>query len=108
MVTNNSERMDQAAFDRLREKLEPFSARKIEVARLVLVDGLTQTRAGEQHGLSKQNVSALFKRIREIRANAPDGWVLLKNIYVPPELATEILCRVEQLKHDPKFSRTRK
>lgn len=107
MAINKSERMNQEAFERLREKLEPFSARKIEVARLVLVDGLTQTQAGERHGLSKQNVSALFKRIREIRANAPDGWVLL-NIYVPPELATELLHRVERLKQDPEFSRTRK
>lgn len=97
MATKNTDRMSATEFEKFREKLTDFSMRKIEVARLILVDGLTQKEAGEQQGLSKQNVNGLIKRIREIRANAPAGWVPI-NEYVPPEMKTEILRRLDKLR----------
>lgn len=97
MATNKNDRMSETEFEEFREKLADFSVRKVETARLILVEGLTQKEAGERQGLSKQVVNALVKRIREIRAKAPTGWVQI-NEYVPPKMKIEILKRLEKLR----------
>lgn len=95
--------MSERDFEDLRKKLADFSMRKIEAAKLVLVDGLTQKKAADQQGLSKQTVNSLMRRIREIRHNAPAGWVLLSLVeYVPAEFKTEIIHRIAQLKEAEK------
>lgn len=88
MKTRGKGRMTALEFAALRPLLRNEPER-VEVARLVLVEGMTHEAAGQQYGLSRQNVSSLMVMVlrvheRFVRAQAeadaavaallPPGW----------------------------------
>ena len=74
-----------------------FKTGSFDLAKLMWVHGLSSGDAGRTLNMSKQNASALAKRLEAARAKAPKGWVQL-NVYVPPELEREIMERLEKIR----------
>lgn len=92
-----NELLTQQQFDELWPKLKRLSASSVEVARLVLVEGVAQKEAGDLHGVSKQNVSRVIKVVRKILAEAPPGWVHV-DTYAPQDMAEEFLDAIKRIK----------
>jgi len=61
----------------------------IEMVRLVLVEGQSQTDVARQYGLTRQRVSLAVKQILTVADNIPKGWVKLE-IWLPPALANKV------------------
>lgn len=73
-------RIDKREFDKLADQTNLGDAAR-EMARLVLVDGMSMPEAGKQFGTSKQRVSLAVERIRQVHQSAGtltrSGWVRL-------------------------------
>lgn len=62
--------MDKREFEALDlARTTRLSPRNREVARLILVDGVPQTEAGELHGVSRQRVSQIIATVRKVEAD---------------------------------------
>lgn len=98
-MTSDQTTLSEAEFAELCKapRFKSFKVGSLDLAKLMWVDGLSQGEAGKKLGLSRQNASALAKRLESARASAPEGWVLL-NVYVPPELEREVQERLEVIR----------
>ena len=82
-------RLTPDEFDALRPKLGRLAADTIDVARLVLVDGLAPSEAGTRSGMSKQRVYGIVQRFRAAMEVMPTRWRKVE-IWLPPELAAQV------------------
>lgn len=101
MKTENSEpRMTPAEFEQEKEKLQSLSVKTVEVARLVFVEGMTNTAAAQQVGMSRQNVHQALRRVKAKLSGYPSDWVKLENTWMPESMAAEIRKRIAELKNE--------
>lgn len=82
-------RMTQAEFDALRPKLGRMALDSIDIARLVLVDGLTQAEVATTHAMSRQRVFGILERFQKAAQAVPAGWRKVE-VWLPPELADQV------------------
>ena len=82
-------RMTQAEFDALRPNLGQITLDTIDIARLVLVDGLTQAEVATVHNMSRQRVYGILQRFAAAAQNLPTGWRRVE-VWLPPELAGQV------------------
>jgi hypothetical protein len=83
------QRMTAQEFDEQKHKLRGMSTQNNELARLVLVDGLTHTKAAEVLGMLPQNVSGAMNRIKALLEDMPADYVFLQ-AWMPKKKAAEI------------------
>lgn len=84
-----SSTMTQEAFDELRPDLGRLSVATMDVARLVLVEGMSQSDAGARFGMSRQRVYGIMQRFQAAMRILPTTWRKVE-VWLPPELAAEV------------------
>ncbi len=82
-------RLTPAEFDALRPKLGRLAVDTMDVARLVLVDGLPPSEAGERYGMSRQRVYGIEQRFKAAMETVPTRWRKVE-VWLPPELAAQV------------------
>lgn len=82
-------RMTQAEFDALRPNLGRMALDSIDIARLVLVDGMTQAEVATTHNMSRQRVFGILERFQKAAQAIPAGWRKVE-VWLPPELADQV------------------
>lgn len=82
-------------FDEAAKRLGRLSADTLKIARLVLVEGLTQTDVATQHEMSRQRVHNMVSRVLTALEDAPQGWVKFES-WVPPALVEKIESLIEK------------
>lgn len=99
-------RLSAAEFDALRPRLARLALGSVDIAREVLVDGRPAPEVAAARGLSRQRVYGILRRFDAAADSVPTGWQRVE-VWVPPELASEITARAEQarLDHDAKQRR---
>jgi hypothetical protein len=94
MTSLKYERLSLEDFEALRTRLKGFSAKSVEAARLVLVEGMNGPQAGLAVGMSKQGVEQALGRIAKARVDVPKDWVQV-DTFAPRELAEAFLRSIE-------------
>lgn len=84
-------------FEELLPKLNRKSAQSVQIARLVLVNGLSPAKVAEQLNITRQGVSRVLLEVEKIIEAVPHDWVLLSEL-MPPSLADEVRERIAQEK----------
>jgi len=82
-------RMTQAEFDALRPSLGRMALDTIDIARLVLVDGMTQAEVATTQNMSRQRVFGILERFQKAAQAIPSGWRKVE-VWLPPELADHV------------------
>ena len=82
-------RMTQAEFDALRPNLGRMALDTIDIARLVLVDGMTQAEVATTHNMSRQRVYGILQRFAAAAQSLPTGWRRVE-VWLPPKLADQV------------------
>lgn len=82
-------RMTQAEFDALRPNLGRMALDSIDIARLVLVEGMTQADVATTHNMSRQRVFGILERFQRAAQAIPTGWRKVE-VWLPPDLADEV------------------
>ena len=90
-------RMTQAEFDALRPNLGRMALDTIDIARLVLVDGLTQAEVATSHNMSRQRVYRILQRFAAAAQSVPTGWRRVE-VWLPPNLADQVEDLADQAK----------
>ena len=92
-------RMTQAEFDALRPNLGRIALDTIDIARLVLVDGMTQGEVATKHNMSRQRVYGILQRFAAAAQSVPTGWRRVE-VWLPPDLADQVetMANEERLK----------
>lgn len=67
----------------------------VEIARRVLVDGISQVDAATESGLSKQRVGAVIKAVQAAGREIPPDWEHV-DVWLPPELAAKVRRMAEE------------
>lgn len=89
-------RVSEEDFEAHRAELEKhFTPNTISLAKLVLVDGKSNTAAAEATGTSRQNVSKAVERVCARMDGHPSNWVRIDNLWAPPDLAAEFRERIQ-------------
>ena len=89
--------MSALEFDEQKHKLRTLSAQTNQLARLVLVDGLNNTKAAEMVGMSRQNVNGAMNRVKALLADMPADYVYVKE-WMPAKMATEVRAKLKAQK----------
>lgn len=76
-------------FDALRPRLGRLALNTIEIARAVLVEGMTQTEAANHHSMTRQRVYGIVQRFRAAAQEVPTGWRRVE-VWLPPEVAVQV------------------
>lgn len=92
-------RMTQAEFDALRPNFGRITADTIEVAHVVLVQGVTPADAAVRYSMSRQRIHGIIQRFRAAAQAVPTGWRRVE-IWLPPELAAEVEKMAEKARAD--------
>lgn len=74
-----------------------FTVNTINLARLVLVEGQTHTEAAKAANVSRQNVGKTVERVMARFNEFPSDWVLLKEVWAPPDLAKEFRDKINEV-----------
>lgn len=82
-------RMTQAEFDALRPNLGRMALDSIDIARLVLVVGMTQAEVATVHNMSRQRVFGILERFQKAAQCIPMGWRKVE-VWLPKELADQV------------------
>ena len=82
-------RLTADEFAALRPKLGRLAVDTIDVARLVLVDGLPPSEAGARYGMSRQRVYGIEQRFKAAMETMPTRWRKVE-VWLPPELAAQV------------------
>lgn len=85
----SSLRMTPEDFEALRPKIGRLAIDTIELARAVLVDGMTQTEAASKHGMSRQRVNGIVQRFKAAAVDVPTSWRRVE-VWLPPALAAQV------------------
>ncbi|HGA2320934.1 TPA: TrfB-related DNA-binding protein [Pseudomonas putida] len=92
-------RVSEEDFEAHRAELEKhFTSNTISLAKLVLVEGKSNTAAAEATGTSRQNVSKAVERVCARMDGHPSNWVRIDNLWAPPDLAAEFRERIQAAK----------
>ncbi|NPD70356.1 helix-turn-helix domain-containing protein (plasmid) [Lichenicola cladoniae] len=81
--------MTQDDFDALRPSLGRMTVDTMDVARLVLVAGVSQADAAGRYGMSRQRVYGIMKRFEAASQGWPTDWRKVE-VWLPPKLAAEV------------------
>jgi len=92
-------RMTPAEFDALRPVIGRMAADSIDVARRVLVDGLTQAEVATTYNMSRQRVFGILQRFQMASQSVPHGWRKVE-VWLPPELADQVEEMAERARAD--------
>jgi len=84
-----AEKMTAKEFKALMPRLKRMTVGNVEIARRVLVDGISQVEAASESGLTKQRVGALVKSVQAVALEIPADWVQVE-VWLPPELADQV------------------
>ena len=84
-------------FKSLMPRLKRMTVGNVEVARRVLVDGVSQTEAANESGLTKQRVGAVVKSVLAVSQEYPANWVQVE-VWLPPELAAQVRQMADEAK----------
>ncbi len=82
-------RMTQAEFDALRPNLGRMALDSIDIARLVLVEGLTQAEVATTHNMSRQRVFGILERFQKAAQTIPAGWRKV-DLWLPSNIADQV------------------
>ena len=96
-----TQRMTPQEFEDQENKLVNFSAKINRLARLVLVDGLTHTKAAKAVGMSPQNVNGAMNRVKAAMHDVPADYVFIQE-WMPANMAAELRTRLKALKDKAK------
>lgn len=101
MATRTTELISDEEFSKLKLRLARarFSEKSILAARLVLVEGKTNSAAAELALLSRQAVGKIIDRVLLIIREVPAGWVPV-NTFAPPDEARLFLDRVAKARSE--------
>ncbi|WP_232519365.1 TrfB-related DNA-binding protein [Caballeronia insecticola] len=76
-------------------RLKRMTVGNVEIARRVLVDGISQVDAATESGLSKQRVGAVIKAVQAAGREIPPDWEHV-DVWLPPELAAKVRRMAEE------------
>ncbi len=82
-------KMTQAEFDALRPNLGRMALDSIDIARMVLLEGMTQAEVATTHNMSRQRVFGILERFQKAAQAIPQGWRKVE-VWLPPDLANEV------------------
>ncbi len=82
-------RMTQAEFDALRPNLGRMALDTIDIARLVLVEGMTQAEVATTYNMSRQRIFGILERFQKTVQAIPRGWRKVE-VWLPLDLAAEV------------------
>jgi hypothetical protein len=82
-------------FKSLMPRLKRMTVGNVEIARRVLVDGISQVDAATESGLSKQRVGAVIKAVEAAARAIPPDWEQVE-VWLPPELAAQVRQMAEE------------
>jgi len=68
------EKLTAAEFDALRPHLGRLTMDSVEIARLVLVDGVKQSEAATRYSMSRQRIHGIMVRFAAASQAVPTGW----------------------------------
>ncbi len=83
------DRLTLDEFEAMRPLLGRMSTATIEVARVVIVDGMTQAEAAIHYGMTRQRVYGIMQRFRAMKGGLPTRWRKIE-VWLPPELAAQV------------------
>jgi hypothetical protein len=89
-------RMTQAEFDAFRPNLGRMALDSIDIARLVLVEGMTQAEVAATQNMSRQRVFGILERFQKATQAIPAGWRKVE-VWLPPELAAQVEAMTEAI-----------
>lgn len=92
----NSTRMSAQEYEENKHKLRTLAAQINELARLILVEGLSKTEAAAVVGMSRQNVSGAMNRVMALLNDLPSDYVYFQE-WMPAKMATEVRKELKQL-----------
>ena len=90
-----AERMTAKDFKALMPRLKRMTVGNVEIARRVLVDGISQVDAATESGLSKQRVGAVIKAVQAAAREIPPDWEHV-DVWLPPDLAAKVRQMAEE------------
>ncbi|WP_325347333.1 TrfB-related DNA-binding protein [Xylophilus sp.] len=77
-------------FEQMRPRLSRrFGDEAIQLARRVLVDGVSQVQTASDAGVTKQRISHLIRSVLDAMQEHPPEWRLVEE-WLPPELADQV------------------
>lgn len=92
-------RISEEEFEVHRAELEKhFTSNTISLAKLILVEGKSNTAAAAATGTSRQNVSKAVERVCARMSGHPSNWVRVDKLWAPPDLAADFRARVQAAK----------
>lgn len=94
-------KMTPQEFEAARPRFGRLTEDTIEMARLVLVEGQSQTEVARQNELTRQRVSLAVKQVLTAVEEIPKGWVKLE-IWLPPAMASKVRDMAEKAKRQVK------
>lgn len=92
----NLKRMSAQEYEDQKDKLRTLAAQTNELARLILVDGMSKTQAAAAVGMSRQNVSGAMNRVMALLNDLPSDYVYLQE-WMPAKMATEVRRELKNL-----------
>ena len=92
-------RLSAAAFEALRPRLARLALGSVDIAREILVDGRHVPDVAAARGLSRQRIYGILRRFDAAADSVPTDWQRVE-VWVPPELAAEIVAKAAQARQD--------
>jgi DNA-directed RNA polymerase specialized sigma24 family protein len=90
-------RMSSTEFEENKHKLRTLSAQLNDLARLILVEGLTNTKAAEVLGMSRQNINGAMQRVTALLYDMPADYVFVQE-WMPKKVAARVRAELKELK----------
>ncbi|MBK8177234.1 MAG: helix-turn-helix domain-containing protein [Rhodospirillales bacterium] len=87
-------KLTHSEFELLRPRLGRLAIDTIDVARAVLVDGMTPSAAARHFGMTRQRVHGIVQRFRAAAQAVPTAWRRV-DVWLPPELAAQVEAMAE-------------
>jgi len=98
-MTTPQQRMSAEDFEAQKHKLRTLSVQTNELARLVLVEGLNNTKAAQTVGMSRQNVNGAMNRVKALLADKRADYVFVQE-WMPPSMAAEVRAKLKALEEE--------
>jgi DNA-directed RNA polymerase specialized sigma24 family protein len=86
---DESKLMTPEDFEGHKDKLKRLSSQTIDLARMILVDGIPNAEAARQTGMARQNVKRQMNRVMARLAGYPEGWVRFDG-WMPADFVAKI------------------
>lgn len=90
-------KMTADEFETAKVKLRTLSVNTVDLARLVLVDGLSIQEAATASGTSRQNANQGMKRVMALLEGLPSDWVFVEE-WMPSSMAVEVRRMADEAK----------